>query len=79
VLKSVGTKEYSLDKKILLPKFISLLTFVEEDCRTWNLTLWAGNMNSYEPNPTDLLFTFCPKEGRNEVQVPDTVQNGFIR
>lgn len=55
------------------------MALTEDDCRTWNLTVWAGNNLALDPTPDDLLFTFCPKQGRKEFQLPNSMQNAFIK
>ena len=51
----------------------------EEDCRTWNLTLWGNTGNEFDRDGSDLLASFCPTHGRKETKIPDAVQSAYVR
>ncbi|CAG7827506.1 unnamed protein product, partial [Allacma fusca] len=44
------------------------------------MTLWSTtSRKGGEQGRGDLLTSFCPKTGRKETKIPDTVQSAYIR
>lgn len=53
---------------------------LEKDCNAWNLTLWAGNEQSAGDDYGRNVFgSFCGRDGRQEVRVPEDMVEAHIR